>query len=171
MPENHYIGAIGAVIVLLVGVIIGLTVYYNVTGTNEFTQVSETFTMTNATYKVTTNVSTSLMYCPASTLEFTCKYYNNETSTWNVSAMGTGIGKYLQYGQTFRFNGTRIPAPKHQNITMVNCTYYTSTGVMVRDNVNPSANTVFTLFPLAALVMIAGVILAVVMGFGRRRDF
>ena len=32
---------------------------------------------------------------------------------------------------------------------------------------NASANTIWTLFPIAAIVVVAGVILAVVMGFGR----
>ena len=33
--------------------------------------------------------------------------------------------------------------------------------------VNATANSVWTLFPIAAIVVVAGVILAVVMGFGR----
>lgn len=34
--------------------------------------------------------------------------------------------------------------------------------------VNTTANTVWTLFPIVCIVMIAGVILAIVMGFGRQ---
>ena len=34
---------------------------------------------------------------------------------------------------------------------------------------NASANTIWTLFPIVAIVLIAGVILAVVMGFGRQQ--
>lgn len=34
-------------------------------------------------------------------------------------------------------------------------------------SVNTTANTVFTLMPIIAIVMIAGIVLAVVMGFGR----
>ena len=40
-------------------------------------------------------------------------------------------------------------------------------GSAVAENVNTTASTVFTLAPIIAIVMIAGVILAVVMGFGR----
>lgn len=40
-------------------------------------------------------------------------------------------------------------------------------GVTAASNVNSTANTVFTLAPIVAIVMIAGVILAVVTGFGR----
>ena len=34
---------------------------------------------------------------------------------------------------------------------------------------NTSANTIWTLFPIVAIVVVAGVILAVVMGFGRQQ--
>ena len=40
-------------------------------------------------------------------------------------------------------------------------------GVTAAANVNTTANTVFTLAPIVAIVMIAGIILAVVMGFGK----
>lgn len=39
----------------------------------------------------------------------------------------------------------------------------------VWNNSNASANTIWTLFPIVAIVVIAGVILAVVMGFGRQQ--
>lgn len=35
--------------------------------------------------------------------------------------------------------------------------------------INTTANTVWTLFPIVAIVVIAGVILAIVMGFGRQQ--
>jgi len=35
--------------------------------------------------------------------------------------------------------------------------------------INTSANSVWTLFPIVAIVLIAGIILAVVMGFGRQQ--
>ena len=35
--------------------------------------------------------------------------------------------------------------------------------------VNATANTVWTLFPIIAIVVVAGIILAVVMGFGRQQ--
>ena len=38
---------------------------------------------------------------------------------------------------------------------------------LLYNNTNTSANTVWTLFPIVAIVVIAGVILSVVMGFGR----
>lgn len=40
-------------------------------------------------------------------------------------------------------------------------------GVTAADGVNTTANTVFTLAPIVGIVMIAGLILAIVMGFGR----
>ena len=40
-------------------------------------------------------------------------------------------------------------------------------GVTAAANINTTANTVFSLAPIIAIVMIAGIILAVVMGFGR----
>jgi hypothetical protein len=40
-------------------------------------------------------------------------------------------------------------------------------GVTAAANVNTTANTVFQLMPIVAIVVIAGIILAVVMGFGK----
>ena len=56
--------------------------------------------------------------------------------------------------------------------------YTTGSGPMVGLNltkatfttVNASANTIWTLFPIIAIVVVAGVILAVVMGFGRAQS-
>jgi len=42
-------------------------------------------------------------------------------------------------------------------------------GVTAAANVNTTANTVFTLAPIVGIVMIAGIILGVVMGFGRTK--
>ena len=42
-------------------------------------------------------------------------------------------------------------------------------GVTAAAAVNSTANTVFTLMPIVAIVTIAGIILAVVMGFGRQQ--
>ena len=40
-------------------------------------------------------------------------------------------------------------------------------GVTAAANVNTTANTVFQLMPIVAIVVVAGIILAVVMGFGK----
>jgi uncharacterized protein (UPF0333 family) len=40
----------------------------------------------------------------------------------------------------------------------------------VWNSTNASANTVWTLFPIVAIVVVAGVILAIVMGFGRAQQ-
>lgn len=42
-----------------------------------------------------------------------------------------------------------------------------TTVLPVYNTVNASANSIWTLFPIVAIVVVAGVILAVVMGFGR----
>ena len=42
-------------------------------------------------------------------------------------------------------------------------------GVTAAANVNTTANTVFTLAPIVGIVMIAGIILGVVIGFGRTK--
>jgi uncharacterized membrane protein YoaT (DUF817 family) len=55
----------------------------------------------------------------------------------------------------------------------INTAIYTANGTVVGaqgavwNNTNASANTIWTLFPIVAIVVVAGVILAVVMGFGR----
>lgn len=57
----------------------------------------------------------------------------------------------------------------------MNTAIYTANGSVkgaqgvVWNNSNASANTIWTLFPIVAIVVISGVILAVVMGFGRQQ--
>jgi hypothetical protein len=57
----------------------------------------------------------------------------------------------------------------------MNTAIYTANGSVkgaqgaVWNTSNASANTIWTLFPIVAIVVIAGVILAVVMGFGRQQ--
>ena len=57
----------------------------------------------------------------------------------------------------------------------MNTAIYTANGSVkgaqgvVWNTSNASANTIWTLFPIVAIVVIAGIILAVVMGFGRQQ--
>jgi len=57
----------------------------------------------------------------------------------------------------------------------MNTAIYTANGSVkgaqgaVWNTSNASANTIWTLFPIVAIVVISGVILAVVMGFGRQQ--
>lgn len=57
----------------------------------------------------------------------------------------------------------------------INTAIYTGNGSVkgaqgaVWNTSNASANTIWTLFPILAIVVVAGVILAVVMGFGRNQ--
>lgn len=162
MEAKPIVFAVIIAVMVMVTIVIGLKVYYSVATTDELGAISETFTMTNTTYGITTNVSTTLQYPPNSASDFVCMYYNNETATWNTSVSGTGIGKFVRSGATFRFNGTRTTAPLHQNITNVNVTYYTQSGVQMRDSVNPQAAGVFNLAPIIGLVLIASVIIGVI---------
>ena len=170
MAEEQMIPLV-TVITLLVAVGIGAFVYFNVTSAGEMGDVSQLFTLTNTTYGVTTNAYATLPYLPADASHFVVKYYGNSTGTWNTSVVDAAvpltIGKYMRNGTTFVFNGT-MPAHHHQNITAVNITYYTEAGAMLTDTIAPTVGTIFSIAPIAAVVLIAAVILGLVMGFGKK---
>lgn len=156
MAEN-FMASVGMVIALLIAVIVGLMIYWNVANVSDLKQVTDTFACVN-----TSNLVTSLSYLPHSSnsADLTATYYNTSAATWKT--LGTGIHGYVLSGTTVTVYTTWL-----LNISQAKFVYYSNAGVVMRDAVNPTSSTVLTLAPLIAIVLIAGIILAVVVGFGK----
>ena len=65
------------------------------------------------------------------------------------------------------FDSAGILARSASNTAAMNATRTMQTAVW--NSSNATANTIWTLFPIVAIVVVAGVILAIVMGFGRQQ--
>jgi len=153
-----FAGKLVAVIAILVLVIIGVLVYFQVATSGEMTEYSESFTATN-----TTNFTCTLTYKPYSSNEFVGWWYNSSDSTWyEITANLTQAGKAISFVTT----GNQGLGKIYMGITTVNFSYNSTVGVVVRDDVNPQAQTTFTLAPIIAIVAIAAVIIGLVAMFG-----
>lgn len=76
------------------------------------------------------------------------------------------IGVLIWYKlDTAMYSAAGVLARSASNTAAMNATRTMQTAIW--NSTNASANTVWTLFPIVAIVVVAGVILAVVMGFGR----
>ena len=155
MEEKSFAGNIGALISILVVIIIGVLIYYSITDTGELAQGSQTFTASDSLSTITH----TLTYRPASISEINLTYYNGTTIKGYATVANLSLA-----GSSLTVNCTNWNQTSHV------VTYYSSTGVVVRDNVNPQASTIFTLAPIVAIIVIASLILAVVMGFGSGRN-
>jgi len=143
---------IGLIIALLVTVVIGVLIYYTVANSSEMGRVTESFAATNAS-----NVTSVLTYTPLSDTEMNVTYYNSSAATWgNVPSTN-----WSRVGRTMTFNAlnSTLVSNYDANLSLVRYRYYSQTGVIVRDNVNPQASTSFTLAPIIAIVMIAAALL------------
>ena len=157
MAEEH-INPLIAVIILLCALGVGVFVYFNITEVDEMVPLTDRFTgLTNASDTLIT-----LTYIPANTGEIDGTWYNSSSAAW--AALTPGMGTY--YGQTILLKTNTDN--DGLNMTMCNLTYTTQAGVMMRDHVQPTAGSVFTIAPIAGVVLIASVILGIIMGFGKK---
>lgn len=142
---------IGGLVAVLVIIIIGVLIYYSIASTGEMTSVTETFTAGDSLSTITH----TLTYRPSSVSEVNLTYYNATTVNGYAVAANLSLSGY-----SLTVNCTNWNQTSHA------VTYYSNTGVVVRDNVNPQASTIFLLAPIVAIVIIASLILIVVTGFG-----
>jgi Na+/citrate or Na+/malate symporter len=78
------------------------------------------------------------------------------------------VGVLIWYKLNTAIFTSSVPAaPTGASTAAYNLSYHAQ--VDIWNATNASANTIWTLFPIVAIVVVAGVILAVVMGFGRGR--
>lgn len=161
MNINNISNNLALILIILTTIIIGVLVYYSVADSSEMGRVTESFAATNAT-----NVTSTLTYTPQSDTEVNVTYYNSSAATWhNVpSTNWTRTGKTIIF---HALNATLV-SNYDANLSQVRYRYYSQTGVIVRDNVNPQASTSFTLAPIITIVVIASIILFAVATFGRK---
>lgn len=158
-----------AIIIILTMILVGVMVYFDVAETGQFPQQSEVFADTT-----TANTTHTLQYAPrdSTSTYFSGTWYNSSDTTWSaISADNLTLS-----GNRVTFTVRTLGADSHayevyQNLSQVNFSYYTRTGAVVNDDVTPSAETVFTIAPIVAIVVIASLILYVVGGFGKRESF
>ncbi len=78
------------------------------------------------------------------------------------------IGVLIWYKMnTAVFGASGIPARVSTNPAALNATRIAQTALW--NTTNGTTNTVWTLFPIVAIVIVAGIVMAVVMGFGRQQ--
>jgi len=148
---------VGMLVALLITIIICVMIYFEVTtSVDQFDEQYEEF----GPYADTTNASAwtvTLSNSPVSSSDV------NVTCV-NISA---GAESYPAFGLNHRI--VRVAADAADNFTQVNVTYTSNIASAEASDVTPMAQTIFQLAPIIALVVIAGIILYVVIGFGGRK--
>lgn len=163
---NNYGATLGMIIALLVAIIIGVLIYYEMEESAAFSGNSESFSADRngtafsskgAAINIV-NVSLQDPIEDRDTSHVNVTIYNS-TTIWNTGFDPADnctltTPKLLQIEATnWKFSSVRV----HYNDTIA----YT-----VDDSVNPQAQSVFTLAPIIAIVVIAGIILSMVILFG-----
>lgn len=151
--NDGYMQIVAGIIALLLTIVIGVMVYFEVDdGIDQFDEVVETF----GTYADTTNASAwsvTLDNSPAS------------TSDVNVTCVNLTAGAESYPTFSLSHKTISVAADAANNFTQVNVTYTSHMSSDAGENTD-MAGTVFGLLPIIALVVIAAIILAVVLGFG-----
>ena len=174
--NSGYTAVISGLIALLIAIIIGLMVYFEVTeGIDEFDEVTETFTgytryaygggsggQSGSNY---TGIIIVLANSPnsASDVNITC---------WNGTGSSTGAEQRVrQTHPTVDLNHKTITIANSTagNFTQVNITYTSHMAEAEGEDITPMAQTVFVLLPIIALVVVAAIIIGIVVTFGGGR--
>ena len=170
--------AVVTIIALLIAIVIGVMVYYEVIdNVDQLTETTEYFTGydlgtgQNGTHTGGSNASIQ-------TITLSSSPYSTDNSTISVICFNDSATAILQCQQTssppvvINHRTVTIPAaPTHGNGTpltysRINVTYTSKTARAQGTDVTPMAQSIFTLLPIIALVIVAAIILAVVLGFG-----
>jgi len=161
---------VGVVVSLLISIIIGVIIYFEVIDSVEqFNEATERFTgytlptgthsLGGSNYTVTLITLTSSPYSiDNSTISVVC--YNSTGHFTSSPAVG--------------INGREITIPPSPlkvlgnplGFNQINVTYTSNTARTQSHEVTPMASTVFSLLPIIALVVVASIILAYVLAFG-----
>ena len=158
--ENNYGVTIGGIIALMVAILVAVMIYFSIAQTGEFPLVTERWTgLTNSS-----NIVKTLTYPPNSASDFSGTWYNDSALSENWGTLNSTL--FTRDGRTLTLK-TNSGGAGGMNMTKVNVSYYTATGVAVKNNINPAATTTFTLAPIIGLVMIAAIILGYVSVFGK----
>ena len=151
--NQGYQKIVAALVALLLTILIGIMVYWEVSESVDMTaDTSETFTGYSAATNATAwTVDLSEHPTGATDTNVTC--YNSTSKAESYPA-------FTVSSRTVSVAGDAADEFDQVNVT------YTSTQAEVADGIDTMSSTVFDLLPLVALVVVAGIILAVVLGFG-----
>jgi len=159
------IAVVGTIVALLLTIIVCVMVYFSVTtSVTQFDEITERFTgYTNATAN-------------ASAWRVTVDNSPVNAANTNVTCIDTGAvnmtdEQHLSY-PTFSLNQRLIDvgADAANGFTQVNVTYTSRAASAEANTVTPMAQTIFTLSPIIALVVIAAILLGLILtGFGGRK--
>jgi len=144
---------IAALVALLLTILIGIMVYW---------EVSESIDMTADTVETFTGYSAS---ANATAWTVDLEEHPTGTSATNVTCYNSTSKNESYPAFTLSSRTISVAGDAADEFSQVNVTY-TSTGAEAADGVDSMSSTVFDLLPLIALVVIAGIILAIVLGFG-----
>lgn len=152
--NQGYVQVIAGIVALLIAIIIGVMVYFEVTDSvSEFGEVAETFTG----YSATDNASAwnvNLLNSPVNTNNCNVTCYNSTGTSESYPTF------------TLNLRTVSVAADAADEFSQVNVTY-TSNIANTEAGATSMASTVFGLLPLIALVVIAAIILGVVLAFGK----
>jgi hypothetical protein len=177
--QDGFIAQVGGLVALMVTIIIAIMVYWSVSPNVAPSSVYEEFTgYTHGTGSSSTGGSNytaqtvTLQYAPYSETNstMTLETYSPDQSSGVPQCPPKTIDMAskqvtVQAGETGA--GT---AGNPRNYTQINVTYTTLVSEQIKDNVNPTANTVFNLLPVIAIVVIGSILIGLVMGFGKKPE-
>lgn len=136
---------------ILITIIITAVIFFSLTSTGQFAEITETNTVV-----VDADNSTvwTLSYPPSGTSEINLTIYNSTGGPDNVTGYGTA-SQFSLSGKVLTINTTTY------NMTSLAIAYYTQTGVLTRNAVNPMATTVFGLWILVPLIVIGMLLIGI----------
>lgn len=145
---------VASVVVLLIAVVIGVMVYYEVDDSiTAFDEVTETFT--GYTLSTSNDSATTI----------TLDNFPDGTSNCNITCYNSTAPSESYPSYSLSNNRITFAAEAADEFSQINVTY---TSKMSGDagETTTMAGTVFALAPIIVLVLVASIILAIVLGFG-----
>ena len=165
------IRAVVTILALLIAIIIGVVVYFGVTDSvDEFSTVTERF----YGYTTPTGTNDAVAGSNATAQVVTLKNSPYSTSNSSITVYCWNATGNVQSAPAVTINHKQVSIPAAPvraygtplAYTQINVTYTSNIASAEGSEVTPMANTIFKLLPIVALVIVAAIILAVVLGFG-----
>jgi len=162
---------IGGLVALLASIIIGVMVFYSITGNlPQSSTQTETTTTDIAGTAFTLPTGPSSQGSNSSAWAVQTLYTPASASAVNVTCYNS-TGNSESYAETFTLSSRRVDvgAGAVDGFNQVNLSY-TTKFASEKTGTETMANTVFSLLPIVALVAVASVILGVVVMFGKSKN-
>jgi hypothetical protein len=174
LNNKGYTQVVGGIVALLIAIVIGVMLYFEVTESTEAFEESTIDYITSdidGTAFTVWDLATGGSNFTGVTIELDYNIHSISNITcWNESGSDE-VESYLETeGTHYSVNGDRlrIAAGQASNFTQVNVTWVSQIGSATGTNTD-MATTVFGLLPLVALVVVAAILLGIVLVFGKRR--